>query len=74
MPELKPHVNDGSKQAHAVSDFTASLGPVRIDPNSVLERARLVQEAMRETGDYHLKLAAGLAQPEALARLGRLLK
>jgi hypothetical protein len=54
--------------------FTAGLGPVKVDPNSDAERARIVREALRATGDYHLGIAAGLAPDAALCHLRRLLK
>lgn len=62
-------------------DFTAKLGPIRLDPNSQAERARVVREALRaaameETGKAHEHLwqAAALASDGTLTKLKRLLK
>lgn len=87
--EPQPHVNDGSKQAHAVSGFTASLGPIRVDVSAEATNARIVREAMdlvaRELWDSDGSNKAALvvrsfrnivhsADDATLAKLRRLLK
>lgn len=66
---------------------TATLGPIRVEPNAIAERARVVREALRhiacdpaccaELPLQDRDLAWGLctlASDETLAKLGRLLK
>lgn len=53
---------------------TSELGPVKIDANADAARAKIVRDAMRATGNYHLGVAAGLCDDAVLAKLGRMLK
>lgn len=64
---------------------TSALGPVRLDPNAVAERARLVREALEAlAGEAYaagepregamFDALAMLGSDAALAKLGRLLK
>lgn len=55
-------------------DFTASLGPIRVDPNADAARARVVREALIETCDTDLVNAGHYASDAVLAKLGRMLK
>jgi hypothetical protein len=61
---------------------TSTLGPIRVEPNAVAERARVVREALRslsvDSTDRSeceaLAMVVIWASDEALARLGRMLK
>lgn len=58
---------------------TSTLGPIRVEPNAIAERARVVREALRSLsnepgcGDLFMLLGQS-ASDDALAKLGRLLK
>lgn len=48
-PGQGPHVNDGTKQAHAVAPLdTSELPPVRYDPISDRLKAKVVRQALEE--------------------------
>jgi hypothetical protein len=61
---------------------TSTLGPIRVEPNAIADRARVVREALmaaaRDEPDYRvvasLEVAAELASDETLAKLGRLIR
>lgn len=61
---------------------TSTLGPIRVEPNAIADRARVVREALmaaaKDEPDYRvvacLEVAAELATDETLAKLGRLIR
>lgn len=61
---------------------TATLGPIRVEPNAITERARVVREALLAAGADSfsptemdaLSHLADVARDETLAELGRLLR
>jgi hypothetical protein len=61
---------------------TSTLGPIRVEPNAIAERARVVREALEHlrcrSGDYYeeraLRFVISAASDDTLAKLGRLVK
>lgn len=58
---------------------TSTLGPIRVEPNAIADRARVVREALRSLsnepgcGDLFCLIAQS-ASDDALAKLGRLIR
>lgn len=75
---------EGSPIEHRRPLDTSILGPIRVEPNAVAERARVVREALRSLDRDYLGYPrevrilafdlANTAPDEMLAKLGRLLK
>lgn len=68
------HNREERKQAALTKPIdTSQLGRIAIAPNDDRIRADMVREALRRTGDYHMKIAAEFASDEAKATLYRML-
>lgn len=69
----QPHAFTGLHPAERRKVDTSQLGRICIDPNDDRIRAVMVREALRRTGDYHMKIAAEFASDEAKVALYRML-